>query len=52
MSIRRAGQRTASGFGDVLYETSPEGSREADLWMVSADGVNKYRMTNFKTPAA
>ena len=31
----------------VSYETSPEGSREADLWMVSADGVNKYRMTNF-----
>lgn len=31
----------------VSYETSPEGSREADLWMVSADGVNKYRMTTF-----
>ena len=31
----------------VSYETSPEGSREADLWMVGADGVNKYRMTNF-----
>ncbi len=31
----------------VSYETSPEGSREADLWRVSADGVNKYRMTTF-----
>ncbi|MBE2272348.1 MAG: PD40 domain-containing protein [Anaerolinea sp.] len=32
----------------VSYETSPTGSREADLWMVSADGVNKYRMTAFE----
>lgn len=31
----------------VSFETSPEGSREADLWMVSADGVTKYRMTDF-----
>jgi Tol biopolymer transport system component len=31
----------------VSYETSPEGSREADLWMVSADGATKYRMTTF-----
>lgn len=35
----------------VSYETSESDppSREADLWIVSADGVTKYRLTNFPT---